>query len=328
MQAKQKFQILTEGQLKGVSPTCQKYKVSRTLYYRWLKRYQTMGMQGLEEVKRHFTPPNKTHDEVVSATLDLIKTYPTYGPKAITYLLEESGTTISESAVYNIMKRKGLSKKEARLKYAKAKPKGDMTTLPPMEEMSSGTCWVFWLTDFGHIKALGHLYFYTFFDLKSHIACTRVYDENSLVCFEETLSAAALPIAQTLRFDTKNLCFFEDDLLLKHLKSRTLDQINQVLKRHNFDIHTDVLSQHQDTHAFHALRETYTTSLLGALLPKITVATSLDAVKLLLQKQVRTYNIHQVQTYDLGSFSPIDYHIQTTGTQKILPLWAYLDRQY
>ena len=113
MQKDLKFKIITEASIYGVSKTCKKYDISRTIYYKWLKRYQALGVSGLDETKRSFTPENKTEAKIEKAVLNLIKTYPTYGPRAIKYLLEEIGYDISESAVFNIMKRNDLNQKEA-----------------------------------------------------------------------------------------------------------------------------------------------------------------------------------------------------------------------
>lgn len=114
-----KFNIISEGLKNGISITCRKHNISRTIYYRWLKRYKANGIEGLDDIKKDFVPLNKTSIDIERKLLNLIRTYPKYGPKAINYLLEEIGINLSESAVYNVMKRHHLTNKESRLKFAK-----------------------------------------------------------------------------------------------------------------------------------------------------------------------------------------------------------------
>ena len=196
-----RFKIISEGLANGVSVTCRKYNISRTLYYRWLKRYKSKGIDGLEDVKKDFIPINKTDIEIEDALLNLIKEYPHYGPRALNYLFDELGYKISESAVYNIMKRNQLTKKEDRIKFAKKQDSKVITSIPPLTMLKSGECWIFWITDYGSYKITGNIYEYTFYDLKSHIACTRLYQEVSLENFEDLLAATAMPVAQTLHMN-------------------------------------------------------------------------------------------------------------------------------
>ena len=78
-----RFKIISDGLKDGVSATCRKYNISRTLYYRWLKRYQANGIDGLKDMQKDFVPVNKTDIHIESALLNLIKDYPHYGPKAL-----------------------------------------------------------------------------------------------------------------------------------------------------------------------------------------------------------------------------------------------------
>ena len=140
MQKDLRFKIISEGLKDGVSVTCRKYNISRTLYYRWLKRYQSQGIDGLKDIKRDFVPPNKTAVETEKALLGLIKEYPNYGPRALKYLFDELGYEISESAVYNIMKRNKLTKKELRISFSKKQGSKMATSIPPLPQLSSGEC--------------------------------------------------------------------------------------------------------------------------------------------------------------------------------------------
>lgn len=94
---KYRHEILLCGQEQGVSAACRKYRISRTLYYRWHKRFDEMGLTGLKDRVRHFVPPNKAELAVEQAVLDAIVAFPDYGPQSIAWLLEDQDLIISSS---------------------------------------------------------------------------------------------------------------------------------------------------------------------------------------------------------------------------------------
>jgi transposase-like protein len=56
----------------NVSMTCRYYGISRTVYYRWLRRYQKHGIEGLRDrSRRPHSSPNATHVDVVGKILYL-----------------------------------------------------------------------------------------------------------------------------------------------------------------------------------------------------------------------------------------------------------------
>jgi len=109
MNSELKLRVIKEALTLGVSATCRKNKISRTLFYRWLKRYQQSGMKGLEPVRKPFRPHNKTEQGIVDKLFVLMKKHPRIGPRELKYHLEGQGHYISESAVYNILMRHGLT---------------------------------------------------------------------------------------------------------------------------------------------------------------------------------------------------------------------------
>ena len=154
MQKEDRYKIITEGLEKGISITCKKYNISRTIYYRWLKRYKEKGIDGLNNIQKDYTPINKTNKSIEDSVLQLIKKYPTYGPKALKYLLEELEISISESAVFNIMKRNNLSNKERRIRFSKYNQTKTTNKIPPVSKLNSGECWVFWINDYGNHRLI------------------------------------------------------------------------------------------------------------------------------------------------------------------------------
>ncbi len=328
MDQNEKFKILTEGQEFGVKATCEKYAISRTLYYRWMKRYKTSGLNGLSEIKKNFTPINKTDEHIEKDVLKLIRTYPKYGPKAIKFLLEEIGHDISESAVFNIMKRHDLTNRQSRIVYAAKKNIQNSKALPSLGEFSSGECWLFWITDYGYYKELGNLFEYTFFDITSKVSCTRIYPEVKIEYFEELLAAVAIPVSHTMKLRSKYLCFFNDSLLITKSKSKLEKDVLSILHRNDFHIKTYILEESNDMQEMKALQREYTSQLLTFFLSKKNDALDLRSLRKEIARYVRIYNIQEKQQYDDESLTPIEYHNKATNTNTILPLWAYIDREY
>ncbi|PKM95048.1 MAG: hypothetical protein CVU84_06920 [Firmicutes bacterium HGW-Firmicutes-1] len=323
-----KFNIISEGQINGVSATCLKYNISRTIYYRWLKRYKTRGIEGLDDIRKDFSPTNKTSTEIENALFRLIKTYPHYGPKAIKYLLAEIGYNISESAVFNVMRRHNLTNKESRLRFSKKKENNITAILPPLSELNSGECWIFWITDYGYFENIGNIYEYTIFDFKSRIACTRLYHDISFTIFENLLTAVALPVAQTLNFSTKYLCFFQDSKITKQTINNLNSTISKIVQDNGLDVKIHILKSNDPFPKIDELRKQYTEGCLSFLMPLIHEGISFKDLKIQFQKNMRAYNISRKITYDHEICSPVEYHNKLTNNQLILPLWAYIDRQY
>lgn len=324
----QRFRIITEGQRNGVSETCQKYAISRTIYYRWLARYKKSGMAGLVNVKNNAIPVNKTSEEMTNLVLNLIRAYPTFGPRELTYRIKDMGYTLSESAIYQFMKRNNLSTREKRLKFVSKKkhilPLSSVDTYHLQLEGS----WLIWITPYGKFSHLGPIYEYTIFDYHSHIACSRLYQNISVSCFEDLLTAVALPVAQSLRLETHHFCFMQDLEITTSRKQNILDSFEQVLSANNLEGQIHVLTSSKDFPSAYEKREKYTEMILSHLLGLLNGTVSFDEIKLNLQKFIRDYNLHQKQTYSIGNYTPIQYHTVSNELDIVLPLWAYIDRPY
>lgn len=328
MNSKQKQQILAEGQAQGITSTCEKYGISRTLYYRWLKRYETGGMTGLETIRKTQPPKNRTPKELEEKVLKLLRTYPALGPREIKYLLEEIGIQLSESAVYNIMKRYHLSRKEQRLAFSKKKLRQTTSGILPYETAQSGECWFFFITSCGTWKEGKSLYIYSIIDFQSRIACSRLYETLSMDCFEDLLTAAALPVAQNLNFQTRYLCFLEDAQL--QCKNKTLfeELVHGILHASGFDPELHFISTEALPTEILKLREAYTRICLSGLIPLMPKAENLSYLKISLQREIRNYNLSHKTPYGETLLSPLEFHMNSAGVGTILPLWAYMDREY
>jgi len=328
MDKNKKFHIIIQGQNNGVSETCKKHNISRTLYYRWLKRYKTRGIQGLEDVRKKVVPKNKTSAEIENEILNLIKIYPRNGPREIKFLLEELGYIISESAVFNVMKRNDLTNKKSRMIYSRKKEDKNSISNLNLEDMRSGECWFFWITDYGKFENIGRIYEYTIFDYKSRIACTRLYQEINLNHFEDLLTGVAMPVAHTLNLNIKNLCFFQNSEMIKQLKNTFNSKIKKIIYNNDLDVNINILEKSENLEKINLLRNNYTKGCITFLIPLIQEGLTFNELKIKLQEYIRDYNLNNKSFIDGKLYSPVEYHIKSTNTNLILPLWAYIERQH
>ena len=80
----------------NVAKTYRHYGVSRPKYYKWLRRYEEHGVEGLRDTSsRPHTSPNATRTEVVGKIIHLRQHYH-FGPSR---LRSASSTTCSRSSL-------------------------------------------------------------------------------------------------------------------------------------------------------------------------------------------------------------------------------------
>lgn len=92
------------------SRICQQFGISRTVGYRWIKRYEEGGASALESrapiAQSH---PNQTPDEIMARVIGLRKEHPHEGPKKIRARLESAGLAApAQSTIGDILKKHGL----------------------------------------------------------------------------------------------------------------------------------------------------------------------------------------------------------------------------
>ena len=108
----------------NVSKACRHFGISKTSYYTWLKRYKEKGEQGL--INNKPCPENiklRTPIEVEEKVLYLRKKYH-FGPERIyMYLKRYLNVQTSESSVYRILKRNGMSRLPKNAKKRSPGPK-------------------------------------------------------------------------------------------------------------------------------------------------------------------------------------------------------------
>jgi transposase InsO family protein len=95
----------------NVALTCRYYGISRQVFYRWQRRYEAEGLDGLRDrSKRPKTSPRATHTEVVGKIIYLRQHYH-FGPHKISmYLKRYHDVEVSNSGVWRILKRLELNR--------------------------------------------------------------------------------------------------------------------------------------------------------------------------------------------------------------------------
>jgi len=100
-----------------VSVLCREYGISRETGYKWLKRYQREGPEGLEErSRRPKKSPLAKAEDLVFAVLELREAYPRRGPKKLFVQLQRKlgADTPSVSTIKRILRRFGLVRQRRR----------------------------------------------------------------------------------------------------------------------------------------------------------------------------------------------------------------------
>lgn len=106
----------------NVSLTCRYYGITRQCFYKWLRRYEELGLEGLRErSSRPHASPTATKQEVVGKILYLRQHYH-FGPHKISmYLKRYHEIEISPSGVWRILKRLGLNRLPSSQRYKRHK---------------------------------------------------------------------------------------------------------------------------------------------------------------------------------------------------------------
>jgi len=104
-------------ELGNVSAACRERGLSRTVFYRWKRRIETYGPDGLHP-KRHAPRrgrPPSLGSEDERAILALALAWPTWGPQRLSLQLARGGRYIPPSTIYRALRRRGLGTRKERL---------------------------------------------------------------------------------------------------------------------------------------------------------------------------------------------------------------------
>ena len=128
--ASYKYSVLQHARKhNNITYTCKVFNLSRTVYYKWLKRFSKLGYLGLQDKKKAKPKmPNKIKPDKEKIILKYIIDYPTHGPRRIAHELRQQDITISETGIYNVLCRKQLNHRLDRLFYAQEKSNNPIVT--------------------------------------------------------------------------------------------------------------------------------------------------------------------------------------------------------
>jgi putative transposase len=119
----------------NITALCREYEISRQTGHKWLKRFQELGYEGLEEESRRpQATPLATGEEIVAAVLAARVKYPRWGPKKLVVVLRRTfgDVTPSERTIHRILRRfqqTRLRRKKRGLSVVERAP--DETALAP-----------------------------------------------------------------------------------------------------------------------------------------------------------------------------------------------------
>ncbi len=125
-----RLKIFQEADKKEI-PTvllCKKHHVSRKWFYKWKKRRDREGDEGLRSrTRRAPRMPNRVPEEIEEQILNFIKDYPTYGPERTEAELKKSGISVGHTGIYNVLKKRRLNTAKSRLEWVR-KLSGEVVT--------------------------------------------------------------------------------------------------------------------------------------------------------------------------------------------------------
>ena len=115
-----------------ITSLCKRYGISRKWFYKWKKRRDKEGDEGLRsKIRRVPKMPNKVPEEIEKQILNFVKEYPAYGPERIEAELKSTGIFVGHSGIYNVLKRKRLNRAKNRLEWVR-KLSGEIVTRDEM----------------------------------------------------------------------------------------------------------------------------------------------------------------------------------------------------
>ena len=205
--ASYKYSVLQHAyKNKNITSTCRFFNLSRTTFYEWLTRFEKFGYLGLKDKQRSKPRmPNQIKPEYETIIYNYIRDYPTHGPRRISNELKAQGITISETGVYNVLKRKGLNHRIDRLFYAQEHSDNPVITESYLREKEKKKethikafypGYLFCQDTFyvGTIKGLGRIYQQTGIDAYSNFGFAKVYTNKKADSAIDFVQTKALPV--------------------------------------------------------------------------------------------------------------------------------------
>jgi len=190
----------------NITYSCREFNISRAVYYKWLKRFAKLGYLGLQD-KEKAKPkmPNQIKPDKEKIILNYIIEYPTHGPRRIANELKQQGMTISDTGVYNVLRRKSLNRCLDRLFFAQEKSDNPVVTERYLREVAKRKPahinayypgYLFCQDTFyvGTIKGLGRIYQQAGIDAYAGFGFAKVYTDKTAISAINFLKTKVLPV--------------------------------------------------------------------------------------------------------------------------------------
>jgi len=113
-----RLRVLQRAQeLGNVSAACREAGISRTLFYRWKKRFMMYGIDGLHPRRTADRPgrPTQLDSTKERRILAMALAWPSWGPQRLSLQLERDGLVVSPSTVWRALRRMNLGTRVERL---------------------------------------------------------------------------------------------------------------------------------------------------------------------------------------------------------------------
>ena len=202
-----KYSVLEHARKnKNVTSTCKLFNITRTTYYVWLRRFSQLGYLGLRDQERSQPKmPNQIKPDIELIIYNYIRDYPTHGPRRISNELKAQGITISETGIYNVLRRNGLNHRLDRLFYAQEHSDNPIITEWYLKEVEKKKethieayypGYLFCQDTFyvGTIKGLGRIYQQAGVDAYSSFGFAKVYTNKKAGSTIDFVKTKVLPV--------------------------------------------------------------------------------------------------------------------------------------
>lgn len=104
-------------ELGNVSAACRESGISRTLFYRWKKRFTCYGIDGLHPRRNKSSPGRRPQLDSTKERkiIAMALSWPGWGPKRLSLQLERESVVVSPTTVWRALRRLGLGTRVQRL---------------------------------------------------------------------------------------------------------------------------------------------------------------------------------------------------------------------
>jgi hypothetical protein len=133
--AHQRLSVLQLAEMLGnVTEACRQRDISRTQFYEYKRRFQTHGLEGLQDLPPiHKTHPFTTPPETVEKILALSLEHPTWGCNRLSDHLKLQGISVSSPTIQDILIKNGMGSRYERLLKLEEKALEQKIELTPQQ---------------------------------------------------------------------------------------------------------------------------------------------------------------------------------------------------